>query len=155
MDTSTLLFKAAVSANEEEADFIAVSIACGFRWTNRRRGGSRVVVGRLLSGGSHLWQNRNSSGLSLLLTHDDEFISVDLKKVFNILLTESSENLRSMFINIMGSLTRRAKLTVALEIVLADVKLVAGGGELAGTVQTVALVVMWADLRKKIWIILQ
>lgn len=82
------------------------------------------------------------------MTHDDEFISVDLMKVFNILLTESSENLHSIHINIVGSLTPRAELTVALEIVQADVKLGAGGGELAGTVQTIALVVMWADLER-------
>lgn len=80
------------------------------------------------------------------MTHDDEFISVDHKKVCNILLTEPSENLRSLCFNVMGPLTRRAKLTVTLEVVLADVKLGAGGGELAGAVQTVALVVMWAYL---------
>lgn len=67
-------------------------------------------------------------------------------KVFDILLTESSQNLHSMRFNIVGSLTGRAKLTVTLEIVLAYVKLAAGCGELAGTVQTIALVVMWADL---------
>lgn len=73
----------------------------------------------------------NSSRASLLLTHDDEFVSVDLRKVSNILLTESSGNLRSVRVNIVGSLTRRAKLTVTLEIVQADVKLGARGGELA------------------------
>lgn len=90
---------------------------------------------------------RNSSSASLLLTHDDEFISVDLIKVFNILPTEPSEDL-SMHVNMMGPLTRRAKLTVTLEIVQADVKLVAGGGELAGAVQTVAFVVMCTDLKE-------
>lgn len=43
--------------------------------------------------------------LSPLLTHDDEFISVDLRKVNNILLTEASENLHSLCINVMDPLT--------------------------------------------------
>lgn len=80
------------------------------------------------------------------MTHDDEFISVDPLKVFNILLTEDMENPHSLCVNSMGSLTRRAKFTVTLEIVLADMKLDAGGAELAGAMQTVALVVMWAYL---------
>lgn len=155
MDTSTLIFEAAVSAHEEEADFVPVSIAHGFRWTSRTSGGPRFAVGRLLNGGSHLRQRGNSSCASLLLTHDDEFVSVDLRKVSNIFLTQSSGNLRSVRVDIVGSLTRRAKLTVTLEIVQADVKLGARGGELAGAVHTVALVVMWADLRKQIRIILQ
>lgn len=72
-------------------------------------------------------------------------------KVFNILLTESIEDLRSMSVNFMGSLTRRAELTVSLEIVLADMKLCAGSGELAATIRAVALVVMWADL-EGVWV---
>lgn len=94
-----------------------------------------------------LFFTRNRSGSSLLLSHDDEFVSVDLTKVFNILLTESSENLHFMGTELMGPLTGRSKLTDTLEIVLADVKLDAGGGEPAGTVQTIALVVMWANLQ--------
>lgn len=94
-----------------------------------------------------LFFTRNRRGSSLLLSHDDEFVSVDLTKVFNILLTESSENLHFMGTELMGPLTGRSKLTDTLEIVLADVKLDAGGGEPAGTVQTVALVVMLANLQ--------
>ena len=60
-------------------------------------------------------------------------------KVVDILLTESSQGLH---VDIVGSLTGRAKLTAPLEMVLADVKLVAVGFEPAGTVLTVALVVM-------------
>lgn len=78
--------------------------------------------------------------------HDDEFVSEDLTEVSNNLVTESLKNLHSMGVEMMGPLTRRSKLTVSLEIVLADVKLSAGGGEPAGTVQTVALVVMWTNL---------
>lgn len=55
----------------------------------------------------------------------------------------------------MVPLTCRAKLTVTLEMVLADVKLGACGGKLAGAVHTIALVVMWAYLRQQIRIILQ
>ncbi len=84
------------------------------------------------------------------MIQDDEFISVDLMKVSHILLTETFEELHSMCINIMGSLTRRAKPAVALEVMLADVKLDAGGGEFARTVWTVALVVMWADLEGRV-----
>lgn len=69
-------------------------------------------------------------------------------KVVDILLTESSEGLRSLHVDIVGSLTGRAKLTDTLEVVLADVKLVAVGFEPAGTVLTVALIVMWADLEE-------
>lgn len=47
----------------------------------------------------------------------------------------------------MGPLTRRAKATVTLHIVLADVKLDAGSAEPAGTVQPFAFVVMWANLK--------
>lgn len=60
-------------------------------------------------------------------------------KVVDILLTES---LQGLHVDIVGSLTGGAKLTVPLEMVLADVKLVAVGFEPAGTVLTVALVVM-------------
>lgn len=81
------------------------------------------------------------------MTRDDELISVDLVKVFNILPTESSEELRCVFIQAMVSFTRRAKLAVTLEKVLADMELDAGGGEFAGAVLTVALVVMWAYLQ--------
>lgn len=92
MDTGTLIFEAAVSANEEEADFIPVSITNGFSCTCRTTGGSggcggsRVAVGGLLGRPWHLhWQHcrrySNSRRLSLLLTHDDEFISVDSRKV--------------------------------------------------------------------------
>lgn len=88
----------------------------------------------------------NSRSLSLMLTRDDEFISVDLKKVCNIFLTESSENLRSIGINSMCSFARGAKLTVTLQIVQADVELGAGSGEFAGTVHTVAFIVVLADL---------
>lgn len=49
----------------------------------------------------------------------------------------------------MAPLTRRPKATVTLEVVQAEVKLAAGGGELAGTVQTIAFVVMRADLQGK------
>lgn len=83
---------------------------------------------------------------SLMLTQDDEFISVDLKKVFNVLLTDSSENLFVLRVNTVGSLTRRAKLAVTMEMVMADVKLGARVGELAGAVLTISLVVMLADL---------
>ena len=170
----SVTFEAAVSANEKEADFIPVSITHWFRWRSRSGGGSRVAVGRSLSGDFHLWQHcrrctrkykiyfalqkfkkfpieslfftRNSGGLSLMLSHNDEFISVDLQNVRNILLAESFEELHSLCIDSMCSLTRRAKLTVTLEIVLADVKLGAGSSKPAGAVHTVALVVMWANL---------
>lgn len=52
----SVTFEAAVSANEEEADFIPVSISHGFRWTCRASQGSRAAVGRLLSGDFHHWQ---------------------------------------------------------------------------------------------------
>ena len=78
--------------------------------------------------------------------HDDEFVSVDLTDVSNNLLTESLKNLHFMGVEMMGSLAARSKLTVSLQIVLADVKLSTGSGELAGTVQTIALVVMWTNL---------
>lgn len=53
----SVTFEAAVSANEEEADFIPVSITRGFRWTSRTRGGSRVAVVRLRSWVSYPWQH--------------------------------------------------------------------------------------------------
>lgn len=48
MNSFSITFEAAVSANEEEADFVPVSIIHGFRWTSRTSGGSRFAVGRLL-----------------------------------------------------------------------------------------------------------
>lgn len=51
----------------------------------------------------------------------------------------------------MGPLTVRAKLTVTLEMVQADMQLGAGSGEPAGAVQTVALVVMRAYLGVGWW----
>lgn len=62
--SSNVTFEAAVSANEEEADFILVSITHGASCTCRTSGGcegSRVAVGgrlrRLLNGNSHLWHH--------------------------------------------------------------------------------------------------
>lgn len=80
---------------------------------------------------------------------DDELVSVDVAEVCEIFLTESSENGRSVGAKMMGPLTRRSKLTVALKKVLADMKLNASGGELAGTVQTFTLVVMHAYLETR------
>lgn len=118
MDTNTLVFEAAVSANEVEADFIPVGVTQGFRWTSRAGGRSRVVlggqVGRLWSGDSHILQHGDNSSWSLLLTRDDEFISVGHEEVCNILFTESSEELHSLCVDIMSSFTRRSKLTVVL-----------------------------------------
>lgn len=84
----------------------------------------------------------DTSTLPLLLTHDDTFISVDLVKVFNILTTESSEELHRMSIEAMLSFARRAKFAVTLEKMLADMELCARGGEFTRAVLTVALVVM-------------
>lgn len=90
-----------------------------------------------------------STGYSgcLPLTLDDEFISVDLRKVFDDLLTDS-ECLCLLHVDLVGSLTRGAKLAVSLEMVLADVKLGARSGEFAGTVQTISFVEMWANLER-------
>lgn len=90
-----------------------------------------------------------STGYSgcLLLTLDDESISVDLRKVFDDLLTDS-ECLCLLHVDLVGSLTRGAKLAVSLEMVLADVKLGARSGEFAGTVQTISFVEMWANLER-------
>lgn len=52
----SVTFEAAVSANEEEADFIPVSITHGFRWASRSCGGSRDALGGLLRQVSHTWQ---------------------------------------------------------------------------------------------------
>lgn len=52
----SVTFKAAVPANEEEADFILVNIAHGFGCTSRTSGGSRVVLGRRLTGESYFRQ---------------------------------------------------------------------------------------------------
>lgn len=86
---------------------------------------------------------------AFLMFHDDEFVSVDLVKVSYVLLTEAFENLPLRGSKIMAPLTCRSKLTVTLEVVQAEVKLAAAGGELAGTVQTTAFVVMRADLQGK------
>lgn len=48
MTGHSVTFEAAVSANEEEADFIPVCIAHGFRWASRGCGGSRDALGGLL-----------------------------------------------------------------------------------------------------------
>lgn len=77
-----------------------------------------------------------------MLIHDDEFIVVDLVKILNILLTEPSQ-----CIDGVGSLTRGAKLTVTLEMVLADMEFCAGGCKFTGSKRTIALVVMWAYLK--------
>lgn len=50
----------------------------------------------------------------------------------------------------MGSFACRSEPTVSLEMVQAEVKFGAGGGELAGTMQTTAPVVMWADLCRNV-----
>lgn len=76
------------------------------------------------------------------LRRDDEFISVYLKEVFNILPTETVEKCFLVDTEIMGPLAGGSKYTVLLEKMLADVKLRAGGVESAGAVQAVALVVM-------------
>lgn len=86
--------------------------------------------------------------MSLLLFFDDASVSVYLRKFSNIFLTESSENLHSMGIEVMGPLTRRSKFTVTPEKVLADVELDAGGVKLAGSVRAIAFVVMWANLEE-------
>lgn len=92
---------------------------------------------------------RNCSGRSLLLFFDDAFVSVYLRKFYNIFLAESSENLHSLGTEVMGPLTRRSKFTVTPQKVLADVELGAGGGELAGSMRTIAFVVMWANLEER------
>lgn len=79
---------------------------------------------------------------SLPLRCDDESISVYLKEVFNILLTETLEKFFLIDIEMMGPLAGGSKYTVPLEKMLADVKLCAGGVESAGAVQPVTLVVM-------------
>lgn len=90
---------------------------------------------------------RRRAGCFFLMFHDDEFVSVDLVKVSYVLLTEAFENLHLRVTKIMAPLTRSPKLTVTLEVVQAEVRLVAGSGELAGTVRTIAFVVMRADLQ--------
>lgn len=97
---------------------------------------------------------RRCACCSFLMFHDDEFVSVDLVKVSYVLLTEAFENLHLCGTKIMAPLTRRPKFTVTLEVVQAEVKLAAGGGELAGTVQTIAFVVMRADLQGKEGVVL-
>lgn len=74
--------------------------------------------------------------------YNDELVPIELTKFCNILLTESSEALHFVGMELVGSLTCRSKHTVTLQIVLANVELLAVGGILAGTVQTCALVVM-------------
>lgn len=99
---------------------------------------------------------RRRAGCSFLMFHDDEFVSVDLVKVSYVLLTEAFENLHLRGSKIMAPLTCRPKLTVTLEEVQAEVKLAAGGGKLAGTVRTIAFVVMRADLQgKEVVVLLQ
>lgn len=82
-----------------------------------------------------------------LLAHDDEFISVDLVKILNILWAEALKKLHSLCIHTVGSLTRSPKLTVTLEEVLAGMELCAGGGVFAGAKRPISLVVMCAYLK--------
>lgn len=102
----------------------------------------------------HGLNTRRCARRSFLMFHDDEFVSVDLVKVSYVLLTEAFENLHLCRTKIMAPLTLRPKLTVTLEVVQAEVKLDAAGGELAGTVQTTAFVVMRADLQGKEGVVL-
>lgn len=83
-----------------------------------------------------------------MLTNDDEFIPIDLVKVLNIFFTESLEKFQCLLVKSVLSLTRRAKLTVSLQKVQADMELFAGGSKLAGAKLTVTLVVMWTNLKK-------
>lgn len=69
------------------------------------------------------------NGMFPFLFCDDELVSVDVAKVCDIFLAESTENGRSVGAKMVGPLTRRSKLTVALKKVLADMKLSASGGE--------------------------
>lgn len=84
------------------------------------------------------------------MPYNDEFISVDLINDVHILHAEGFQELHALHIEAVGPLTRRAKLAVPLEIVQADVKLGAVGGEPAGSMQTISLVVMWAYLQREI-----
>lgn len=148
MDTNAFLFEAAVSANEEEAYFLTLSISYWFGRADRFSWRARLVfsrrMGRPLRADFHLWKHWSNNRL-VLLTGDYEFIPVDFVKVLNILLVESSEKLQCLFIKSMGSLTRRAKLAVSLQEVQADVELFAGGGESAGAKLTITFVVMWTN----------
>lgn len=142
-------FEAAVFADEEQADFVLVSIARGFR----SAGGFRFDAKRPRSGASQCLRHcrrqestRELRGSPLPLPFDDEFISVYLKEVFNVLATEALEKFL-VDVKMMGPLAGGSKRTVPLEKMLADVKLRAEGAEFAGAVQPVTLVVMGANLR--------
>lgn len=82
-----------------------------------------------------------------MLAHDDDFISVDLGKVLNILWAKSFKKLQSLCIDTVGSLTRSPKITVTQEEVLTDMELCAGGGVFAGAERPISLVVMRAYLK--------
>lgn len=84
MDTDTLLFEAAVSADEEEADFIPVGFTDG---AGRRL--TRTLFPNWLYGwGRGGYYNRWL--FFVTLTDDDEFVIVDLVEDADVLLAESS-----------------------------------------------------------------
>lgn len=93
-----------------------------------------------------VFSTRELRSLPLPLRLIDESISVYLKEVYNILLTEIMETFFLIDSEMMGPLAGGSKYAVPLEKMLADVKLLAGGGVFAGAVQPVPLVVMWANL---------
>lgn len=89
------------------------------------------------------------------MINDDEFVSVDLVKACNIVLTVLFEQLHSLCINSMGSLALRAKLAITFQKVLAHVELSARCVESAGTMLTIPFVVVMTYLWKQVGVILQ
>lgn len=86
--------------------------------------------------------------LLLLCRYDDAFIPVYLEKVVNVVLTEKLKKVFLVEIKTMGPLASGPKRTVPQQKMLADVKLHTGGIVSAGAMQTVAPVVMQANLRE-------
>lgn len=84
-----------------------------------------------------------------LLRCDDESIPVQLGKVSNVLWAEILEKRLLVAVKRVSPLAGGSKPTVLLQKMLADVKLHAGGVVFAGAVQTVAPVVVRANLDGK------
>lgn len=130
-----ITFVAALSAEEEQADFVPVAGTDG----SRTRGGLGSAARGRLSGGSRCFCRCLCR--CRLRRCDDEPISVDLAQVCNVLLAEKLEKLFPVDIKMMGPLAGGSEFTVSLQKMLADVKSHAGLVMFAGAVQPLTLVV--------------